>query len=67
VENSGYGGSFAAPIAGMCMEQYLYGKLIRFDQGIEVERQSGDSADVAGNSITDDLFQPLIARRSSGE
>jgi penicillin-binding protein 2 len=30
VENSGYGGSFAAPIAGLCMEQYLYGELIRY-------------------------------------
>jgi penicillin-binding protein 2 len=29
VENVGYGGSFAAPIAGLCMEQYLYGEIIR--------------------------------------
>ena len=29
VENVGYGGSFAAPIAGMCMEKYLYGEIIR--------------------------------------
>ncbi|HYQ87840.1 MAG TPA: penicillin-binding protein 2 [Bacteroidota bacterium] len=29
VENAGFGGSIAAPIAGMCIEQYLYGKLIR--------------------------------------
>ncbi|MGE5315210.1 MAG: penicillin-binding protein 2 [Acidobacteriota bacterium] len=29
VENGGYGGAAAAPIAGMCMEQFLYGKLIR--------------------------------------
>jgi penicillin-binding protein 2 len=29
VENAGYGGSYAAPIAGMCMEHYLYGRLIR--------------------------------------
>jgi penicillin-binding protein 2 len=29
VENAGYGGSFAAPIAGMCMEKYLYGEIIR--------------------------------------
>ncbi|MBI5477184.1 MAG: penicillin-binding protein 2 [Ignavibacteriales bacterium] len=29
VENAGYGGAFAAPIAGLCMEQYLYGELIR--------------------------------------
>jgi penicillin-binding protein 2 len=31
VENSGYGGSFAAPIAGICMEQYLFGRLVRLD------------------------------------
>jgi len=29
VENAGFGGSYAAPIAGMCMERYLYGQLIR--------------------------------------
>jgi penicillin-binding protein 2 len=29
VENAGYGGAFAAPIAGLCMEQFLYGELIR--------------------------------------
>ncbi len=29
VENAGYGGSFAAPIAGLCMEKYLYGEIIR--------------------------------------
>jgi penicillin-binding protein 2 len=32
VENAGFGGSFAAPIAGQCIEQYLYGRLIRNDQ-----------------------------------
>jgi penicillin-binding protein 2 len=32
VENAGYGGSFAAPIAGKCIEQYLYGRLIRDDR-----------------------------------
>ncbi len=31
VENAGYGGSVAAPIAGLFMERYLYGKLIRYD------------------------------------
>ena len=29
VENAGFGGVVSAPIAGMCIEQYLYGKLIR--------------------------------------
>ena len=32
VENAGFGGSFAAPIAGQCIEQYLYGHLIRNDK-----------------------------------
>jgi penicillin-binding protein 2 len=31
VENAGFGGAIAAPIAGMCIEQYLYGRMIRFD------------------------------------
>lgn len=29
VENVGYGGVYAAPVAGMCIEQYLFGELIR--------------------------------------
>jgi len=29
VENAGFGGAVAAPIAGLCMEKYLYGNLIR--------------------------------------
>jgi penicillin-binding protein 2 len=32
VENAGFGGVVAAPIASMCIEQYLYGELIRNDQ-----------------------------------
>jgi penicillin-binding protein 2 len=32
IENVGYGGSFSAPIAGMCIEHYLYGRLIRFEK-----------------------------------
>lgn len=31
IENAGYGGSHAAPVAGMCMERYLFGRLTRFD------------------------------------
>ncbi|MFA6467788.1 MAG: penicillin-binding protein 2 [Bacteroidota bacterium] len=30
VENVGYGGAFAAPLAGLCMEEYLYGEIIRY-------------------------------------
>jgi hypothetical protein len=29
LENSGFGGAKAAPIAGLVMEKYLYGQLIR--------------------------------------
>ena len=29
IENAGFGGTAAAPVAGMCMERYLFGKLIR--------------------------------------
>lgn len=31
VENVGFGGSFAAPVAGLCMERYLYGRVTRYD------------------------------------
>ena len=31
VENAGFGGTAAAPIAGMCVERYLYGRLVRTD------------------------------------
>jgi penicillin-binding protein 2 len=37
VENVGYGGSYAAPIAGMCFEQFLYGRLVRFDKDFDVK------------------------------
>ena len=29
IENSGFGGTVAAPIAGLCIEKYLYGHLVR--------------------------------------
>jgi penicillin-binding protein 2 len=32
VENAGFGGTAAAPIAGICIERYLYGRFIRFDR-----------------------------------
>lgn len=32
VENVGYGASFAGPIAGLCMEKYLYGEIIRYQK-----------------------------------
>jgi penicillin-binding protein 2 len=37
IENAGFGGSFAAPIAGLCIEKYIYGRLIRFDRNEEVK------------------------------
>jgi penicillin-binding protein 2 len=45
VENAGYGAAFAAPIAGLCMEQYLYGEIIRYNK----EKQSADQTTVAVN------------------
>lgn len=32
VENAGFGGSHAAPVAGLCFERYLNGRLTRFDK-----------------------------------
>jgi len=52
IENVGYGGSYAAPIGGMCMEQYLYGRLIRFDSDI---RKAG----IEGSSPKPTVFNPV--------
>lgn len=35
VENAGFGGVVSAPIASMCIEQYMYGHLIRNKQKLE--------------------------------
>jgi penicillin-binding protein 2 len=51
LENAGFGGSFAAPIAGLCIERYLNGRLTRYDNirrqpaiaPTTVMRQSRDS------------------------
>jgi penicillin-binding protein 2 len=47
VENAGYGGAFAAPIAGLCIEQYLYGSLIRNNpQGVvAADEKNEDTGD----------------------
>jgi penicillin-binding protein 2 len=37
IENVGYGGSYAAPIAGLCIERYLFGRLVRFDRSPETK------------------------------
>jgi penicillin-binding protein 2 len=39
VENVGYGGSFAAPIAGLCMEKYLYGEIVRNKKAVANQDQ----------------------------
>lgn len=44
VENVGYGGSFAAPVAGMCFEKYLYGRLIRYDAAPRIAADSARGA-----------------------
>ena len=31
IENAGFGGSHAAPVAGLCIERYLYGRITRYD------------------------------------
>jgi penicillin-binding protein 2 len=30
VENAGFGGAIAAPMAGLCIEKYLYGSIVRY-------------------------------------
>lgn len=32
IENAGFGGAIAAPIAGLCMEKYLYRSIIRYKE-----------------------------------
>jgi penicillin-binding protein 2 len=50
VENVGYGGAFAAPIAGMCMEEYLYGEILRYGkQPLPMEPNEPDEEPVAVN------------------
>jgi hypothetical protein len=36
VENAGFGGAIAAPMAGLCIEQYLYGEIIRYKRAAPV-------------------------------
>jgi penicillin-binding protein 2 len=50
VENVGYGGAFAAPIAGYCMEEFLYGEIIRYSkQPLPMEPNEPDEESVAVN------------------
>jgi penicillin-binding protein 2 len=52
VENAGFGGSYAAPIAGLCFERYLYGRLTRYDipqrAPVITAREPVSTAPVAG-------------------
>jgi len=41
IENAGFGGAFAAPIAGQCIERYIYGRLIRYDRNGEIKAVKG--------------------------
>ncbi len=52
IENVGYGGSFAAPIAGLCMEQFVYGRLIRFDRKLEPVKTTADITAAARQETT---------------
>ncbi len=47
VENAGFGGAVSAPIAGLCVEQYLYGRLIRYD----VKSDAVPAADTTKKSV----------------
>jgi hypothetical protein len=31
IENAGFGGTQAAPLAGLCIERYLKGRITRYD------------------------------------
>jgi penicillin-binding protein 2 len=52
IENAGFGGSYAAPIAGLCIERYLNGRLTRYDnthrQPVITARDTPAPATVAG-------------------
>ena len=52
IENAGFGGSHAAPVAGMCIERYLYGRLTRNDrpatQHVITKAAAPEPAAVAG-------------------
>ena len=52
VENVGFGGSYAAPIAGMCIEHYLYGRLIRFDKDVPSRGPVAENSTPPRKSIT---------------
>jgi penicillin-binding protein 2 len=50
IENVGYGGAYAAPIAGLCMEKFLYGEIIRYGkQPMKLEPNQPDEETVVQN------------------
>lgn len=55
IENVGFGGSHAAPIAGMCFEKYLHGRVIRFDN-----RQSKTVAARERSSVSSTISQQTL-------
>jgi len=58
IENIGYGGSYAAPMGGMCMEQFIFGRLIRFDKSSEVKTARKPDSTAARQPITQALSPP---------
>ncbi|MFI5251856.1 MAG: penicillin-binding protein 2 [Bacteroidota bacterium] len=48
-ENAGFGGVVAAPIAGMCIEKYIYGELIRTKPQVKSPLPAQAKVDSSGN------------------
>jgi penicillin-binding protein 2 len=61
LENAGYGGTYAAPIAGLCMEQYLFGKIIRTTR----PEAPADAEPVALRKDTSDVRIRAVAQRAN--
>jgi penicillin-binding protein 2 len=40
LENAGFGGTQAAPLAGLCIERYLFGRIVRFDAPAPAPRKA---------------------------
>ena len=63
VENVGYGGSYAAPIAGMCMERFIYGRLIRLDKDQTPRATVSPDTTVSRGTLSDALQPQDISRQ----
>jgi penicillin-binding protein 2 len=66
VENAGFGGAIAAPIAGLCIERYLYGRLVRFDKNVQPKIAATSPRDETRQSFAEASHQQK-ARRRQGE